>query len=363
MKGKVNCFLNIRTGKPGVNEPNVDFYKPGDEVEIRQIVKGDPFENSKLWYELADGSFVWSGGVDVSSKDEIPSAFKRDWWLDFLNIREIWQTYQVRGEGVNIAVLDTGISTTLPQVFDYGKVAQRPLTVSGKIDDTVGHGSNVASILTSQNAMVTGIAPGSRLTVIKVVEKKFQEDPLLFIKAAEAIKADPSIDVVSMSYSFSGKSIPPGFEVIDELGKTKYIVCSCGNTGNRMLLNRFPASYPNIISVGATDDQNKIYPQSTRSEHIDLVAPGVDINAYGKNIGLDYNLTGTSFSTPIVAGVIALMISYIRKERKDPAKFKLDQLLKDTATRVPGMDAQLYGAGVLNPKMAFEILTTKLKLL
>src|SRR5260221_4446824 len=70
MEGRVNRYLNIRTGEPRVlPNNNPGFLRPNDTIDVIGIVIGDVYRGNNVWYKLKDGSYVWSGGVDRLNDD------------------------------------------------------------------------------------------------------------------------------------------------------------------------------------------------------------------------------------------------------------------------------------------------------
>jgi len=134
------------------------------------------------------------------------------------------------------------------------------------------------------------------------------------------------------------------------------IVAAAGNTGGAVT---YPAAYPEVIAVSATDQNDQIASWSSRGPEVDLAAPGVSI--YSTYKGTDYaTLSGTSMAAPHVTGVVALVLntpvgSY---DLNNNGKWDLDEVqkkLQDTAVNLgdPGFD-NLYGWGLVNAYNAVQ---------
>src|SRR6188768_2504889 len=81
MKGLVTIDLNERQQCPGVNAPISKFYSAGDTVDVVAAVHGDPYDGDDRWYKLKDGSFVWSGGVELEADGATLSPEDQDQFL------------------------------------------------------------------------------------------------------------------------------------------------------------------------------------------------------------------------------------------------------------------------------------------
>ncbi len=144
-------------------------------------------------------------------------------------------------------------------------------------------------------------------------------------------------------------------ESIFELEKNSF--CSAGdNDPGSGTFNKFPASItsPNILSLAAVK-KDKVIKASCKSDHITLAAPGADVKVVIKptpnneqGITID---SGTSFSAPFAAGIMALMLSRRKKlVSRSPMKLRFEAFLGGVK---PAGDRLLYGKGVLDPTQSF----------
>jgi subtilisin family serine protease len=130
--------------------------------------------------------------------------------------------------------------------------------------------------------------------------------------------------------------------------------------GNKGKLNRikdcYPASYENCISVGAVDENNKRYYRSNMSNHINVAAPGTNINScISKNIYS--NESDTSFAVPFVTGLAALLTSYQIKNNQLNLTIIKDAIINTTTNL--GNKTE-YGSGLINPSESFNYLKSHL---
>ncbi|RLB67706.1 MAG: hypothetical protein DRH04_07650, partial [Deltaproteobacteria bacterium] len=249
------------------------------------------------------------------------------------------------GASVKVAVLDTGIDHTHPS-FSHLKSRIPRQTKDFTSDqqngwhDGHGHGSHVASIICSldvENGPGWGMAPGIDLYVGKVLSNQGIGSTLDIVEAMRWAAVEVKADIVSMSLgggSCSGDCLL--CSTIDLLTR-KYgtiFTVSAGNDGQSSQGAAFstmtcPANASLAIAVAAGGRNGQVAPFSSRgkSENIarpgpDFVAPGINIiaaRAHGTSMGnpisdLSTNASGTSMAAPHVAGYIAVLLDYYRRE-------------------------------------------------
>jgi subtilisin family serine protease len=321
MKGVINTFLNRRILRPSVNSSNPDYYAPGEVIEIVDIVNGDEYEGNKIWFKLNNGSYVWSGGIE-GSKSIIPDPdmvrSKKDtelkpddidipMYFKFFGINKLWD--ETMGEGVDIAVLDTGV--------DRSHLSFKTRITSGKnfiknnnaIDDFDGHGTHCAGIIASNGINEAfGIAPKINLHVGKITN--FRTDGIVTSILIKAIKWYLNkVDIISLS---GGISEPhEGLQgIIQESKNTKTIIVSAIGNSNTRKIGDYPAEYDDCIAVGAleaTSENNfKLWERTIHSDNLTVCAPGVDILSSDINNSFSVR-TGTSMACPFISGVLGLL--------------------------------------------------------
>ncbi|GAA3790374.1 S8 family serine peptidase [Sphaerisporangium flaviroseum] len=225
------------------------------------------------------------------------------------------------GTGVKVAVLDTGIDATHPDLA--GKVTARAdFTEEPDERDVVGHGTHVASTIVGTGAAsggkYRGVAPDVTLLDGKVCESQFCSDSAIL--AGMQWAAEQGARVVNMSL---GRPDTPdldpleqGIQTLTEGYGTLFVVAAGNNGLDRAVSS--PASAEAAVAVGAVSKADELAPFSNRGPRIgdgglkpDITAPGVDITAArGKDSpgsGPYVAKSGTSMATPHVAGVAALL--------------------------------------------------------
>ncbi|WP_018662019.1 S8 family peptidase [Heyndrickxia acidiproducens] len=218
------------------------------------------------------------------------------------------------GEGIVIAVIDTGIDKTHPDLKDR-IIGGKDFTNTGDYQDDNGHGTHVCgTILASQNAQgVVGVAPAAKVLVLKALDQDGSGQSEWIEAALDyAIKwKGPQGEKVSViSMSLGGPADEKEHALIKEAVENNIlVVCAAGNSGDGRADTDeldYPGAYPEVVEIGAVDLQKQLADFSNTNEEIDMVAPGVEIlSTYP---GSKYaKLSGTSMATPHVSGAAALV--------------------------------------------------------
>ncbi|MFC7549746.1 S8 family serine peptidase [Plantactinospora sp. GCM10030261] len=287
-------------------------------------------DRTRIWLDgRVRATGVAAAAPDVAVPRSAPSPASAEGQLD-RNLRQVgapaaW-TAGYTGRGTTVAVLDTGVDATHPDLA--GKVAERAdfTAEGGDAGDRHGHGTHVAATIAGTGAAAggerRGVAYDARLLVGKVLDDRGEGTDSQVIAGMEW--AAPRADVVNMSLGAFADSdgTDPVSLALDELTARHgaLFVVAAGNDGP------FPVSAPaaakSALTVGAVDASDKLAgfsrhgPQpNTWAAKPELVAPGVDIvaaRAAGTSIGrpVDDHYTaasGTSMATPHVAGTAALL--------------------------------------------------------
>lgn len=241
-----------------------------------------------------------------------------DYSIEAINAHQIWRLTE--GEGVSIAVIDTGIDTTHPE-FEGRIVSQFNMVEKSRdVTDEYGHGSHVAGLLVGMN---TGVAPMADLHVIKVLDGNGRgsiANIMDGITHAMNLKAD--VLCISLGGAFDIPLILKQ-RISDAVGKGLTIVSAVGNSGKSEAF--YPARMDNVIAVGGLDEDLNLATFSNMG--YDVLAPSTRILSTYKDNNYA-RMTGTSMATPLVAGAVALLISYYRKQGKNLTPREIKAMLK-----------------------------------
>ncbi|MEQ8962010.1 MAG: S8 family serine peptidase, partial [Coleofasciculus sp. C2-GNP5-27] len=217
---------------------------------------------------------------------------------------------------INIAVLD-GVVDTLHPCFTGASLTRLPTLVSeaASADGTMStHGTHVASIILAQpNSAVTGLAPNCNGLSVPV----FRDDGLKLSQLDLSRAIEKAVNAGAHIINISGGQLTDFGEAEDWLTKAVQlcrdsnvlIVAAAGNDGCDCL--HVPAALPTVLAVGAMDEEGKPMDFSNWGETYQnqgILAPGENILG-AKPGGGTARLSGTSFATPIVSGVAALLLS------------------------------------------------------
>lgn len=263
------------------------------------------------------------------------------------------------GKGVKVAVIDSGIDATHPDL--KGRIiAAKDFTGAGTTDDNDGHGTHVASTIVGSGAAsggkYLGVAPGARLLNGKVFDRGDGSESSVIAGMQWAVQQ--GAEVVNMSLGqtdFPG--VDPMEQAVGELSASKGVlfVIAAGNSGPRDTTLGSPGSAAAALTVAAVDSEDGLADFSSRGPTADdglkpdISAPGVGIVAarakhgvMGDPVGKDYvSLDGTSMATPHVAGAAAILAQEHPKWTGERIKAALMASAKSGA----GLTAYEQGAG------------------
>ncbi|MEU9383421.1 S8 family peptidase, partial [Streptomyces sp. NPDC048279] len=291
-----------------------------DADAVQTPVKDAP----RLWDAVTDGdraasgiAHVWLDGVRKASLDKsVPQIGAPKAWAAGYN-----------GKGVKIAVLDTGVDTTHPDLRDQ-VIESRNFTTAADASDHFGHGTHVASIAAGTGAKshgkYTGVAPGAKILNGKVLDDTGSGDDSGILAGMEWAAAQGA-DVVNLSLGgYDTPEIDPLEAEVNKLSNEKGILfaIAAGNEGPESVGS--PGSADAALTVGAVDGNDRLAdfsstgPSAEGTIKPDVTAPGVDITAaaakgslidqeVGENPPGYLTISGTSMATPHVAGAAAIL--------------------------------------------------------
>lgn len=226
-----------------------------------------------------------------------------DWGIKSVNADKVW--HLTKGEGVKIATIDTGVD--INHVELNSKISKKFNFIDRNFDvsDEYGHGTMVAGLLVGEN---TGIAPKSKLITMKVLDGN-GKGSISNVMDGITYALNSKVDILCISLGMpNDMPLILRQRIVQAYDKGLIIVGAVGNNSGESL---FPAKMNEVIGVGGLDKDMKFANFSNRD--YDVLAPSVEILSTFKD-GKYARMTGTSFASPIVAGGIALILSYYRKQ-------------------------------------------------
>ncbi len=283
---------------------------------------------------------------------------KAGWNITAFELPKAWAFSM--GEGVTIAVLDTGADLDHPDLNENLLPGRNFVTPSAAPEDDNGHGSHVTGILVAENndIGVVGVCPRAKVLPVKVLDKKGNGN---LISVAEGIRwaADQGVDLITMSLGSPMKVQQVRKAIQYAASKNVVTFCAAGNAGNTKEIF-YPANYPESISIGAVDENFTRASFSNTGSNLDFMAPGVDIFS---TVPDDWyaTLSGTSMACPFAVGVAALMLSYVKQGKGSyPLKTADDYrtMFKKYTTPVSNgnySDPKFYqGFGIIDPRKLMQ---------
>lgn len=298
------------------------------------------------------------GAADSAAASAAKAA--PNWGIEALGIARLHDR-GLSGAGVRVGHLDTGIDASHPR-FPKGAIAGwletdqtgKAIADSEPYDDD-GHGTHTAGTIAGRDLKKLpdiGAAPKSSLYVAKCIEGQGVHKRVL---ASLEWAAASECRIVSMSMGLRGYA--EGWEVVMRSLRRLGIlpVCAVGNEGRNT--SRSPGNYATVLSVGMTNDQGLVDPDSS-SQRITrppirivptIVAPGVDI-ASAKNGGGYEFLTGTSMATPLVAGLAALLMEAF----PEATDRQIEAAIVSSARRPAHVPQARAGLGIPDAELALK---------
>lgn len=257
---------------------------------------------------------------------------KTEWGLSIIGIPQAWT--KTKGEGVNVAVIDTGVDMSHPDLKNNIKSAIDMHTKTIGVTDDYGHGTMVTGLITS-------VAPMANLHVAKVLDAKGLGS-MGHVMDGITFAINNQVDILCMSLGVNRRLPLILEERIREAHRQGIIiVCATGNDGVKP--PEYPAFYDFVIGVGGIDKDGNRATFSNFGTEMDIVAPAVDILSTHLD-GKYSRMTGTSFASPLVAGGIALMKSHYRQKGKELTHADVIELFKGLSER----KTKEYGYGIFD---------------
>ena len=350
----VYIFKNVRTDKPVEelakdlsSDPNIEYAEPNYVYTVNNSYPNDPyFYTSGSWGQTYDDLY----------------ALK----FDKLNAQPAWDV--VRGSGVVVAVIDTGVDYSHSDImgnmwqdsngnygYDFYYNDDDPM-------DGYGHGTHCAGTIAAvgnNNLGVIGVAPEAKIMAVKGFSDSGKgSDETLAPSIYYA--ANKGADILSNSWGGSVYS-----QMIKDAVDYAYynmgclVLASSGNSNWDLgVIPAYPACYESVIAVAATDSDDQKGSFSNYGDKIEVSAPGVGvlsllaedsffaINYPSRIVGGEYfYLSGTSMACPHVAGVAALALSH----RPELSNLELRSILRQGVDDIGEAGKDIYfGYGRVN---------------
>lgn len=341
-------------------------------------------------------AFEKSGIVDYAEPictpmtDAIPGDMNPSlmWYLSRINMQESWGFVNT-GKKIKVGVIDNGIRISHEDIKD--NLWTNPLEIpgngidddgNGKIDDM--HGWDVAdndnnpsppptatNTFFSHGTMVAGLASAStdnakgtvsvglntEIVAIKAVRNTGNQNEIVYGYEGIVYALEAGVDVINISWSHAIINQTQQEILREALRRKVIIVASAGN--NNQSSPQYPAAFPGVLAVGATNNQDLKADFSNYGSWISVMAPGVDL--YTTLAGSDQSygfVQGTSFAAPIVSGLAGFLIS----QNLEIDRTEIISIIKEGCDNIDNINngyKGLVGAGRINVDETMRILLLK----
>jgi len=330
IKGQIAVYASPHE----ISALNVVKFLPNAGISVIGVQSGKEWgQVQKLRKQGKKAGLNYIAQASITPNDNL---YSYQWHFPAVQSEQAWDI--TTGAGVKVAVLDTGIV--------YGGLDGVNICTAGAYDvvnddgnpsdgSELSHGTHVSGTIaqttsfdqTTSTTGVAGLAPSACVMPIKVLDDSGSGS---FADIAEGIyhAINQGAQVINMSLGVNARSgmtsdalVDPALDAAYQSGVT--VVAASGNDGHRKNVS-YPAIYPTVIAVGATDYRNKLTRYSNKGTGLDLVAPGGDTarddsgdgyvdgvlqETYYQDGWGYYFLQGTSMASPHVAAAAALVIS------------------------------------------------------
>ncbi|MEG2403166.1 MAG: S8 family serine peptidase, partial [Muribaculaceae bacterium] len=322
--------------------------------------------------------------------------------VNFVEAPRVWNEFKITGKGIVVALLDSGVDYNHPDLQgNMWLSAEYPHYGWDFVDndndpiDEQGHGTHCAGTIAGKRtgAISCGIAPDATIMIVRILDKSNGGILSNFLKGIDFAVRN-NADLISASVGFGNLPYPTknmARQAFDDLALFNIpAIIAAGNDGkningtnNQSLaqIDNIPGAIPSpwiapetpisggtssVITVGALDNNNFItefsstgpafwettpyndYPVANKAMpgliKPDIVAPGLDILSLQFNTSGYKTMSGTSMSTPCVAGIVALL----KQANPRLSITQIDRILQNTATKHTQLKNNIYGSGSVN---------------
>ena len=322
--------------------PRTELIQLDDNTQIASMVESMKTDADVLYVEENKKLMLHSSPNDP--------YLAQQWGLSKIDSIDAWGIIPVNISAV-VAVIDSGITSTHPDLKNRiasGGKSFIGYGSSSSLSDRNGHGTEVSGIIAAETNNSIGICGVAGTSSVKILPLKTADDQgssyLSDVIEAIDYAISKDVDVINLSMGSTEPSDIENEAIQRAFQAGIVVVASAGNDENSSY--EYPASYDNVISVGSIAEDGSVSYFSNYNDMVDIVAPGEEIytcttrGSYTKE-----DVTGTSFSAPMVSAVAAVLKSI------DPTltPSQIETILTSTAVDYGsnGKD-DYYGYGVLN---------------
>ncbi|MFC9286682.1 S8 family serine peptidase [Streptomyces sp. NPDC057052] len=270
----------------------------------------------------------------------------------------MWQVST--GKGIKVAVVDSGVNPNTPSLKGQVLTDEVPKAVGYKAtEDYLGHGTSMAELIagTGAGGSLKGLAPGAKIVPYRIAlrglndeeEKKKSPHPAVVLRTI----ADSDAKIISMSFGIDVDDPVMKAAIEYAHSKGKLMIASTGNDAEEKNFIGYPAAYPYVVGVAASDESGKVAKFSEHGNYVDLAAPGLNLPTWCDETFRSYCIReGTSQAAAITSASAALIWS----AHPDWTANQVLASLIDTAGRDWAKDdpSTYLGYGLVRPRKVLE---------
>lgn len=326
------------------------------------IFRSDKYDHQELTKRLMDDwhpvfvephyLYLTNGVADEMNGHIVPNDTlyaEYQWNLPQISAERGWDLTKGSSE-IIVAVIDTGVQTDHPDLEGRLVEGINIISPSSPPEDDVGHGTHVAGIISAQTNNLEGVAGLTWYTKIMPVKVLDNTGAGTTYSVAQGIlwAVDHGAQIINMSLGnyADAEFLHDALQYAYDRGVV--LVAASGNDNTDR--PGYPAAYPEVIGVSATDPYTMRAEYSNYGDYIDVAAPGTSIpSAYP---GSQYAaLSGTSMASPHVAALASLILSVC----PDITNAEIADIMRETANDLgsPGKDPY-FGYGQINMQRALH---------
>lgn len=296
----------VEESLPAVDSQLLEFpeVKREDDPEERETLLAEKKQDLEQSPAVVSADYNYIREPAAAPNDP---RFGKQWHLSTIHAPAAWDVEE--GDGASIAVIDTGADLDHPDLAGKIDLATNAADEGASANDTDGHGTHVAGIAAAATDNATGVAgtcPECRLMVAKVENGRGSITDAAIIKAI-GWAADNDASVINMSLGGPADSAALREAVEQAVDAGVTVVAAAGNDDSSV--KNYPAAYPDVLAVAATTRRDTRASYSNHGDWIDVAAPGGgETDGILSTVPGGYGeMSGTSMSAPIVAGVAGLL--------------------------------------------------------
>ncbi|MCI2253881.1 S8 family serine peptidase [Domibacillus sp. PGB-M46] len=283
------------------------------------------------------------------------AMLQEQWWIRAIEAPKAWLHKDAQKKDVVVAVIDSGVNLNhedlknqiVPGAYDF-------YNETSEINDLTGHGTMVAGTVAAQTNNEIGIAGSAGEFNVKIlpIRASDYEGSFYLTDTVQAINyaVEQNADIINLSLGGSNYSAIENAAIQRAVEAGIIVVAAAGNGADEGNAVSYPASYENVISVGAVDSNKERSFFSTHNQYVDVAAPGSAILTTSSD-GKYETADGTSFASPITAGILAMAKSiYPALSSEDAVKL----IRASTEDLGPAGFDNEYGYGLINAELAVK---------